>query len=280
MNEDSSLVAPDVSSRALTELVELTGRVAVITGGARGIGWAIAARLAEAGAHVCIGDRDEAAASAAAEELTARYGVRALAVAADVASAESVERLAETSQSLGELSIWVNNAAIYPASSVLDLDDAEWRSVLDIDLTGTMLGARAAARLMRTNAAPGKVIVNVGSVSGMRGRTSLAAYVAAKHGVHGLTKTLALELAPLGIRVVAVAPSMVDTPGMRARREGVGDAEAEQLEALEATLIRSNPSRRQAVPDDIARAVWFLSTDAATYLTGAVVPVDGGVTAG
>lgn len=259
-------------------LTALHGRTAVITGGGRGIGLAIAHRLAEAGASVVIGDSDEDAAGRAAAELQTRWRVPAHAFACDVTDATSVDALADFGDSLGDgLHVWVNNAGVYPQGSIVDMTDESWKRVLGITLDGTMYGCRAAARKMLGRPElRGRVILNVSSLSGLRGRANLSSYVAAKHGVSGLVRALAVELGASGIRVVGLAPGVTDTPGMRLRDVAGTLASSVGNDAGATSRI---PLGRSAAPDDVARAALYLVSDFAEYISGVILPVDGGSSA-
>jgi NAD(P)-dependent dehydrogenase (short-subunit alcohol dehydrogenase family) len=261
----------DVASRTLAELVSLQGRRAVVTGGGRGLGKAIARRLAEAGADVLIGDVDEALAGSAAEEL----GGRAIGVAMDVTDPASVAAAADRAiAELGGLEIWVNNAGIFPNVALLDLSEQTWDRVFAVNARGTFVGAREAARRMAAGGAGG-VIVNIVSTAGFRGSApGLAAYVASKHAVRGLTREMALELAPLGIRVLGVAPSYVPTEGNLMAAAAALPAGAPPTE-----LMFNSPVGRPGVPDDIARVVLFCASDLSTFMTGSTLLADGGTTA-
>lgn len=258
----------DVSARSIAELVSLDGRAAVVTGGAQGIGYAIASRLAEAGAEVVVADLDGKHAEYAADEIAERYGTKAIGVAVDVAHPNEVRDLADRAMTeFGRLDVWVNNAGIYPFQPLLDMDDEEWRRVLAVNLDGAFAGSREAAKRM-IEAGNGGVIVNITSTAAFRSHgAGLAHYVASKHAVHGLTKSLAVELAPHGIRALAVAPTAIKTPGTE-----LMTASEDVLDALVATL----PLGRIGVPDDIARAVLFCASDLASFLTGSTIVVDAG----
>lgn len=273
--------AVELAARSLAELVTLRGRVAVVTGAARGIGLAISHRLAEAGATVALVDREGALVEQAAADVATRHGVDTVAFAVDISDERAVDMLADSvSSRLGPPHIWVNNAGIYPAASLIDTDLQLWSTTLDVNLTGAFLCSRAAARQMMASDDEGAVIINVSSVSGLRGRPRLSAYSASKHGVTGLTRALAVELGPVGIRVMGVAPSVVDTPGMRGRREAASAEELERLTAFEDSLATAIPLGRAAVPDDVARIVLFCASDLAAFMTGSILPADGGLTAG
>ena len=282
-----AFAAPDVSARTLAQLVSLKGRRAVVTGAARGLGYAIARRLAEAGANVALGDRDETGVLRAAEALEKDFLRRAVSGPLDVASAGSVAGFADHAvRQLGGVDIWVNNAGIYPATPLLEMTDDQWDLMSDVNLRGTFLGCREAARRMLSNGhngngAHGGVIVNIASVAAFRGRAGLAHYSASKHGVIGLTQSAAVELGPRGIRVLAVAPSLAETPGvqeMRAAAAGPGDAGA-MVSTMERSVMEKFPLGRAAQPDEIARVVLFAASDLAGFMTGTTLFADGGLSA-
>jgi NAD(P)-dependent dehydrogenase (short-subunit alcohol dehydrogenase family) len=275
-------VAPDLTETRVQDLLDLAGRVAVVAGGAQGIGLAIASRLAEAGATVVLGDLDHVAARSAATHLAEKWATDVHAVATDVTDADAVDALADLADSLGTgLSIWVNNAGVYPSTPVVDIEDREWERVMRITLDGTFYGCRAAARKMVARPdLPGRVIVNMSSLSGLRGRANLSSYVASKHAVTGLVRSLALELGGSGVRVVGLAPSVVDTPGMRQRRAEADPSRAEEIKQMEASIAASIPLGRVGLPDDVARAALYLVSPLAEWISGVVMPIDGGVSAG
>jgi NAD(P)-dependent dehydrogenase (short-subunit alcohol dehydrogenase family) len=261
----------DLRPPSLSALISLDGRVAVVTGGAGGIGQACCARLAEAGARVVVADVDEAAATRAAEAI----GSGALADHVDVSNSASVRLLVErVVLRFARLDVWVNAAGIYPATPLLELGDGEWDDVLDVNLRGSFLGAREAARAM-VAADSGGVVVNVASTAAYRvDGAGVAHYVASKFGVRGLTQSLAVELGPRGVRVLAVAPTVTRTPGLEAQRQRLESA-GFVLDDLAGTL----PLRRIAEPDDVARVVLFCASDLASMMTGSTLLVDGGALA-
>ncbi|WP_250032537.1 SDR family NAD(P)-dependent oxidoreductase [Paractinoplanes maris] len=267
----------DVSSKSLTDLISLTGRRAVVTGAARGLGKAIALRLAEAGADLVIGDVEEELAVKAAEDIARRHGVRVIGCAMDVTDTTSVQAVADRAVTdLGGLEIWVNNAGIFPSVPLLEMSDELWDTVLAVNTRGSFVGAREAARRM-TDAGTGGVIVNIVSTAGFRGSApGLAAYVSSKHAVRGLTRELALELAPAGIRVLGVAPSHVPTEGNIAAAAAAG-IPAEELSTM--ALMMTGPIGRPGVPDDIARVALFCASDLSAFMTGSTLLADGGTTA-
>jgi NAD(P)-dependent dehydrogenase (short-subunit alcohol dehydrogenase family) len=270
----------DVSGQTLQQLVSLEGRAAVVTGAGRGIGLAIARRLTEAGADVVIGDVDVPAAEASAAALSAEFGRRVIGVALNVAEEASIVALADRAVAeFGHLDIWVNNAGIFPGSPTVDQSVEIWDRVQDINLRGSFIGAREAARRMIAQTPKGGVIINMASVSGYSGRPGLAAYVASKHGVVGLTKSLGVEWGPHGIRVLGLAPTGIATPGVQERKAQATGAELERIEALEKTVGAALPLGRLGVADDIARVALFCASDLSMLMTGSTLLVDAGALA-
>jgi NAD(P)-dependent dehydrogenase (short-subunit alcohol dehydrogenase family) len=270
----------DVSAKSLGQLVSLAGQTAAITGAARGIGLAIARRMAEAGANLAMGDLDGAAVSDAAAAIETEFGVKAIGAALDVAEEGSIVALADAAVgAFGRLDIWVNNAGIFPGGASVDFLASAWDQVQDINLRGTFLGAREAARRMIAQRPKGGVIINVASVSGFRGRPGLAAYVASKHGVVGLTKSLGVELGPHDIRVLGLAPTGIVTPGLAARKIDAQGAELERIRQLEKQIAESLPLGRLGVPDDVARVALFCASDLSLLMTGSTLLVDAGALA-
>jgi len=239
-------------------------RVAVVTGGGKGIGRAIAARLACGGAKVVLSGRDGAALETACGEIRAQGG-EALAVSGDVAKPSDAEQLcARTLEAFGRADILVNNAGITRDNLVMRMSEEEWDQVIDTNLKGTFLCIKAFARPMMKQRW-GR-IVNVSSVVGMLGNPGQANYVASKAGVIGLTKAVAKELASRHITVNAVAPGFIETAMTSGLNEKV-------REALQAQI----PLGRLGSPDDVAHAVTFLCSEEAAYVTGQVLSVDGGM---
>jgi 3-oxoacyl-[acyl-carrier protein] reductase len=242
------------------------GKIVLVTGAQRGIGRAVAVRFAEAGADVVLNYLDdEAAAKATAAEITA-LGRRAATLGADIAKPEEARQLvADAERALGPIDVLVNNAAIFPRAPFLDLTEDMWDAVLDSNLKATFVCAQAVARRLVAAGRPG-TIINVSSGAPYRGSMRATAYMASKLGIVGLTRGMARELAPHGIRVNAVAPGITNTAMPR-----LGNTE----EAL-ATLGRANPSGRLAEPEDIADVIVFLATDDARYVVGQLIHVNGG----
>ncbi|MFL5993661.1 MAG: SDR family NAD(P)-dependent oxidoreductase [Streptomyces sp.] len=267
---------PDVSSKSLAELVSLAGRRAVVTGAGRGLGRAVAERLAEAGADVLVADIQDELATAVAEDLGARGQGRALAAHLDVTDTDSVVAAADLAvRELGGIDIWVNNAGVFPSVPALEMSDQAFDEVFAVNTRGVFLGSREAARRM-SEAGHGGVIVNVVSTAGFRGTApGLAAYVGSKHAARGLTRQLALEFAPFGIRVLGVAPTFVPTEGNMAAAAAAGvPLDSEAL----LSVMRPGPLGRLGVPDDIARVVLFCASDLSAFMTGSTLLADAGET--
>jgi len=264
---------PDVSGRALTELLSLSGRVAVVTGGANGIGRAIVRRLAEAGTSVAIGDQDAGAAAAVVRDIGSAGG-KAIAAPTDVRDSDASRSLAASAvEEFGGLHVWVNDAGLYPIKPALEITEADWALVMDANLRGTFFGAQAAARHMVANG--GGVIVNIASSLGFHGVKQQASYVASKFAIRGLTAALALKWGGHGIRVLAVAPGMTDTASMRAAAGSIAPSMPGGADPFAANAA-AMPAGRPGLPDDIARAVVIAASDLSTYQTGSTILADGG----
>jgi 3-oxoacyl-[acyl-carrier protein] reductase len=244
----------------------LEGRVAIVTGSSSGIGEAIALELAAVGASVVVNSRDGARAEPVARAIE-RGGGRAVAVAADVCDSVQVAALVRAAvEQLGGLDILVNNAGAGLVAAAEELAEADWRRLIEVDLTAPFLCAQAAGRHMLTSG--GGVIVNIASVFGHTTIPGRAAYAAAKHGLVGLTKVLGTEWAGRGVRCVAVSPGYVATDLVReAMRSG---------RFSERDIERRTPLGRLATPEEVARVVAFVASDAASYMTASHVLVDGG----
>ena len=246
------------------------GRVALITGGARGIGAATAARLAEDGALIAIGDLDGDGAEETATRIAAEHGVRAIGFKANVAAASEVERMVEEIVlRLGSLDILVNNAGITRDNLIHKMTEEDWDMVAAVHLKGAFLCARAAQREM-VKRGWGR-IVNLSSTSalGNRGQTN---YSTAKAGLQGMAKTLAIELGRYGITANAVAPGFIDTEMTRAVAIRLGRDPEEYREER----AREIPVRRAGVPRDIANVIAFLCSEEASFVSGQVIYVAGG----
>ncbi|MCJ2180852.1 SDR family NAD(P)-dependent oxidoreductase [Novosphingobium album (ex Hu et al. 2023)] len=265
----------DVSDSSIAQLVSLEGRCAVVTGGAQGLGKAMVRRLAEAGARVLIGDLKESEATAAAEEISARYGTMVIATRLDVTDSDAIRAAADLACSeLGGLDIWVNNAGLYPNVLLEEMTDPVWDQTMAVNLRGVFVSCQEAARRMKDAGTQG-VLVNVVSTAGFKGvAPGMAAYVASKHGVRGLNKQLAIELAPHGIRVLGVAPTFCETEGNMAALNALPERVRTEIAATLTSALG-----RVGVPDDIARAVLFCASDMSLFMTGSTLLVDAGETA-
>lgn len=240
------------------------GKVAIVTGGASGIGRATAIQLGQLGATVLVADVDRAG----GEQTASVIGGDARFVATDVTDAAQVAALVDAAGS--ELAIAFNNAGTSGSfANIGEADVQEWRRVVELNLVGVFLCLRAQLPVMKANG--GGVVVNTSSGAGLMGFAGLSAYVASKHGVIGLTKTAALEYARAGIRVNAVCPGTVRTPML----EGFTGGDEKALEAMGKMM----PIGRLATPEEIAAAVVWLCSDQASYVTGMAMPVDGGAAA-
>jgi 2-deoxy-D-gluconate 3-dehydrogenase len=264
------------SPAPIAQLFDLRGNVAIVTGGALGIGQAIAERLAEASASVLIADINLEAAQRAVDVIVRRGGT-ARAMRSDAGSVADASAVAEAAVSAwGRLDILINNAGIFPFAPALDLTLEQWEHVLRTNLTGAFFYAQAAAKRMIA-AGHGGRIVNIASVDALHPTGNLAHYDASKGGMVMLTKSLALELGRHQITVNAIAPGGIDTPGARAVTEAARQAAGARIDDLssEAFLARI-PLGRTGQPDDIATVALFLASGAAVYMTGSLLVVDGG----
>jgi 2-dehydro-3-deoxy-D-gluconate 5-dehydrogenase len=243
----------------------LTGHGAVVTGASMGIGRVVALRLAEAGADVVCADLKQSPAEEVAAEIE-KYGRRSIAVGVDVSDEEQVEHLAaRADEFLDRMSILVNCAGITKRSVAEDFPLDDWNRIIAVNLTGTFLCCRAVGKRMIDR---GGRIVNLTSIGGMVGYPDTIAYLASKGGVVQLTRGLGVEWAKYGINVNAIAPSVVDTPMQ------------ETLRAQDPTkynfLVSGMAIQHAVAPDDVASAVVFLCSDGARFVTGHILPVDGG----
>ncbi|MEM1432129.1 MAG: SDR family NAD(P)-dependent oxidoreductase [Pseudomonadota bacterium] len=248
--------------------MEFEGKVAIVTGGAQGIGLACAVALHAGGASVVLADIDQDAGAAAAE----RLGPRAAFVATDVRAMAEMEALAEAALArFGGIDILVNNAARALDGVVDEIDEERWTTVIDTNLNGYWRAMRVCVPEMRKRG--GGAVVNLSSVQGLRAFAGWPAYAAAKGAVNALTVQTALDLAPAGIRVNAVAPGTILTPMNEKIFADLPDGGA----ALKQTWNRAHPIGRFGYPGEIAETVVFLASDRASFITGEVLRVDGGL---
>ena len=246
-------------------MIDLSGKCAVVTGGSRGIGRAIALRLAEQGADVAFSYKGNAAAAAETISAIEAFGRRGLAIQADVAQPESAEALIkEVIAVFAKVDILVNNAGITRDDLIMRMSIDAWRDVIDTNLSGAFYATKAVTRPM-LKARAGRII-NITSVSGQAGQMGQANYSSAKAGLIGLTKATARELASRGITANAVAPGFVVT-----------ELTQDLAQELKDELIRRTPLGRFGETTEVANAVAFLASDEAAYITGQVLAVDGGL---
>ncbi|SNT15965.1 NADP-dependent 3-hydroxy acid dehydrogenase YdfG [Noviherbaspirillum humi] len=254
-------------------LRELAGRHAFITGGGRGIGAAIAAALLRQGARVTLAGRDAATLEATAASLRGQGEVNA--VTLDVAEPASVaQAMASAAQAFGPIAILVNNAGQASSAPILKTDAALWQRMLDVNLSGTFHGIQAALPGM-LEAGWGR-IVNVASTAGLTGYAYVSAYCAAKHGVIGLTRALALELAQKGVTVNAVCPGYTDTDIVREAVANIAAKTGRSAEQARGELARANPQGRLVQPDEVAQAVAWLCSPGSSAINGQAIAVAGG----
>jgi NAD(P)-dependent dehydrogenase (short-subunit alcohol dehydrogenase family) len=245
--------------------LDLSGHVALVTGGNRGLGRTLIDRLAQGGAAISVVGRDGDSCEAAAAELKAA-GHTAIAVKADLHSASDITAaIAETVARLGRLDILINNAGVYPHSSLLELPDDEWDDVFAVNLRGAFIAIRESVRQMVAQGDGGR-IVNIASVDAIAPEPRFSHYDASKGGLVALTRSLALELGEHDITINAVGPGLIDGPGLD-----------EFVPKRKAAFLDHVPLKSIGSPDDIADAVVFLSSGMARWITGQTLYVDGGV---
>ena len=248
----------------------LDGKVALVTGAARGNGADIARGLAEHGARVALVDLDAAGAQATAASIAAETGARALGLGGDVGDPDAARTMvAQTLDELDGLDVLVNNAGILDAAHFLRMTLEQWERTIRVNLTGSMLVSQAAARVMREQG--GGSIVHISSVAATKAFAGSAAYCATKGGLDALTRAMAIDLAPFSIRVNSIAPGMIDTAMTEALK---------QNESLKDTIEAATPAGRFGVPRDLAGTIVYLASDLSDFVTGTAITIDGGLTAG
>jgi 2-deoxy-D-gluconate 3-dehydrogenase len=262
--------------KSLTELIDLHSYNAIVTGGATGIGAAIAHRLAEAGAGVTIVDMDDETAAKTSQEIS-KYGNRVSFQKCDVSQEEQIKNMVDDAvKKMGSIHILVNNAGIYPRKPLLETNGSDFDDVIDVNLRGTFLCSRYAGEEMIKQKLGG-CIINIASIEAVHpSSTGMTAYDASKGGVLTLTKSLARELGPHGIRVNAIAPGAILT---RAILSHIGkhtdEEEKAGLKELKSFMARMALGR-MGDADDVARVALFLASELASYITGDMIVVDGG----
>jgi len=254
-----------MSQKATTASSRLAGQVAIVTGGGRGIGEVIARRLASEGAAIAILEIDPERGNSVAAALS-RSGVRALSLPCDVTRRDEVSRAVDdVIAALGAVTILVNNAGIGRRAPFLDLSDEAWNAVLSVNLTGAFIVAQEVCRRMGKHGRGS--VVNLASAAAHMAHSEQSVYSVSKAGLEALTRVMAFELAPLGIRVNAVAPGTIATEFLAGML----------TEEAKAERVRRIPAGRLGTPDEVASVVAFLVSDDARYMTGCSLPIDGGL---
>lgn len=269
----------------INQLINLSGKTAIVTGAAGGIGYGIAYRLAEAGAKVVIADINLELAEKSVSELSSK-GWNAKAIKLDVSEETEVKNVVnETVNAYGTLDILVNNAGIYPNIPVSQMTSSDFEKVLAINLKGVFLCTKYSSEQMIKQGRGGKII-NITSIDALHpSSVGLAHYDASKHGVWGFTKNVALELAPHKIWVNAIAPGGIQTPGVENLQKSMPAPPDRGEPALQGvdmsnileTFLNKIPMHRMGEPDDIGKVALFLASDMSSYMTGSQIVVDGGV---
>ena len=260
--------------KPIQDIIKLSNKSAIVTGGAKGIGQGIAYRFAEAGAKVLVADLDEATAQTTAQALTAKGWV-AVAIKVDVSNEDDVKKMiAACQQQFGSVDILVNNAGIYPSMPIASMPLEDFEKVIHVNLRSVFLTTKYASEVMKQQGTGGRII-NITSIDALHPTmVGLAHYDASKHGVWGFTKNSALELAQHKIWVNAIAPGGILTPGAQATQQpGLGVDMKAQAEAFLAKI----PMNRMGEADEIGKVALFLASDMASYMTGEQIVVDGGI---
>lgn len=261
-------------NKTTPKFCDLKGKVAIVTGAAKGMGKAHSLKLAGAGAKVAVSDIDMPGCQAVVEEIKKMRG-EALAVKCDQSKKADVDSVvAETLKKFGKIDILVNNAGIFPFEPFLQMSEQNFEKVIDVNLKGYFLMTQACAKEMQKNKPNAKgqrgTIINIASIAAIMGFAGLAHYCASKGGIIAMSKALALELAPLGIRINNIDPGAIETPGATGGADKKGDEK----------MVSSVPMKRWGTPEEIANAVLFLASEESSYMTGSTMVVDGGWVAG
>lgn len=256
----------------ILDLISLKNKTAIVTGAAQGIGLQIAKRLAEMGANIAIVDVNSDSAVKSSKEIETEFNVIAKGYGVDVTNSIAIENVINQIDSeFKGIDILVNNAGIYPMMSIREIKEKDFDWLMSINLKGVFMVSQLVIEKMITKNIRGKII-NIASTAALKTAGNSAHYVASKHAISGLTKSQAAELGGYGITSVTIAPTLVDTPGTQKLRENLNIDAA--LKSFEEKL----PLKRMAQPDDIAKTVLFAASGLSDYITGIVIPVDGGET--
>jgi NAD(P)-dependent dehydrogenase (short-subunit alcohol dehydrogenase family) len=260
----------DTSNKSIAELISLKNKTAVIIGSAKGTGYAIAERLAEAGANIVIADINLVNADIAAQKIAKKYSADTSFFSLDPADRSSVNSLINQAvETYGQLDIWVNNAGMFPYIQAWEITDGDADKILNKNMNSVFIGCREAGNQM-IEAGRGGVIINLVAGITYKNTRSVSEHLVAKHGIISLTKAFAGELGSKGIRVMAVAPSTMET------FEVNGNGSRNPENGNDEPFISPLPLGRKAIPDDIARVVLFCASDLSMFMTGTALTVDGG----
>jgi 3-oxoacyl-[acyl-carrier protein] reductase len=256
-------------NKTTPKFCDLKGKVAIVTGAAKGMGKADSLKLASTGAKVVLCDIDVAGCQLVVEEIKKNRG-EAIAVKCDISKKIEIDNtVAETLKKFGKIDVLVNNAGIFPSEPFLQMSEANFEKVIDVNLKGSFLMAQACAKEMAKQKSGS--IINIASIAAIKGFPGLSHYCASKGGMVMMSKVMAVELAGLGIRVNVVNPGAIDTPGTRTMEMKEEDRQA---------MVGGVPMKKWGKPEDIANAVLFLASDESSYMTGSTIVVDGGWVAG
>jgi meso-butanediol dehydrogenase/(S,S)-butanediol dehydrogenase/diacetyl reductase len=258
---------------------ELQGKIAIITGAGRGIGRAIALRLAHEGAAICVTDVDLASAQAVAQQIIKDHG-QAITVKVDVTKQDDIDKMiSATVNEFGTVDIFVNNAGVGAVGKLIDTDEPTWDWVMAVNAKGTFLCCKAAAKQMIKQGKGGRIIIIASAAGKMASGKArpLGAYVASKHAVVGFTKQLGLELSEYQILVTCLCPGVVDTPMWELIDRETAKIEGVKLGSVKARTVASIPLGRIQTPEDVANVVAFLASDDASYITADAVNCAGGL---
>ncbi len=268
-------------NKPLSQLISLENKVAIVTGGAVGIGQGIAERLHEAGAKVVIADMNQQNADSEASKLNNLRADSALSVATDVSSKTDIDNLlSKTLEKFGKIDILVNNAGIFPSQPLSVMEEADFMKVIDVNLRGVFLTTKAVSKQMIAQGNGGRII-NVTSIDALHpSMVGLAHYDSSKHGVWGFTKNVAIELAENKIWVNAIAPGGISTPGVATMQDPSKLPPGIDMKAITDAFLAKIPMHRMGEPDEIGKVALFLASDLSSYMTGSQIVVDGGALLG
>lgn len=262
---------------SIANILNLSGKTAIITGGSVGIGYGIVCRFAEAGANVVIANITKKDSPRGASELASK-GRKVTTIVTDVSVEESVKQMVdETVKRYGAIDILVNNAGIYPEMTLRQMSLSDFEKVIAVNLKGVFLCTKYVSEQMIKQGRGGRII-NITSIDALHPSSiGLAHYDASKHGVWGFTKNVALELAPYKIWVNAIAPGGILTPGVQKLQQSIPTYGTGDVQKILESFIEKIPMKRLGEPDDIAKVALFLASDMASYMTGTQIVVDGGI---